>query len=509
MFPLMRLPNELIRRVIEAVHPAGIEPLAACGNNLIGTLMQETLARHGDLKARNSNLTLGIDGERQLDLLARHHRRTKDPSVSYDCPRIPMARFLHDSHLAFYPIELQVIYPAFDEIEDEEWNSGFTDSRRGHSDISSDIIESINSSLYFQDQEKAELCKEVSSPYDRSAGTAFLLTVLPNIESLTLCEFPTHLHECYLVRPIVERIAEVNRSIDPRSYYSGTALSQLKEVTFNFCTFSTMTIRSYIAFATLPSMRALYGEKVTGGGKPPLWPTFLKGDLSVMEISFTKSAVNPEAFEFSLTRISRLQEFTYHHNYDGGVNYQPRDIIDLLRLHAHTSLVLLDLSAQQDDRDLSDHEVQNIGSLQMFTALKSVRLDDTLFKRPDWNPGDEEPLEGRAIYRAEDYEEDEYSMESLVDVLPKTVEDLTLIQYCGEIRELFRNLVGMKDERLPELKKITIEETNTRNEHRGVGWFDPLPDPIDDSMKDSLKDVGVECVTIRHPPPLDTNGEFY
>ena len=116
--------------------------------------------------------------------------------------------------------------------------------------------------------------------------------------------------------------------------------------------------------------------------------------------------------------------------------------------------------------------------------------------QPDWENFIEDISEDQAMGTTEKNDGDKTSMDGLCSLLPITCETLNLIHYRRGTWKLFRNLLGQKDSRLPNMKKITIEDTNWMNV-RMVQWPDPLDPPLDDAMKEAFKDAGIDCVTVR------------
>lgn len=57
MFPLVKLPNELILHVINDVHPEDLEPLALCGK-AIRALAKDALSRHMMLKRKYNEIII-------------------------------------------------------------------------------------------------------------------------------------------------------------------------------------------------------------------------------------------------------------------------------------------------------------------------------------------------------------------------------------------------------------------------------------------------------------------
>ena len=88
----------------------------------------------------------------------------------------------------------------------------------------------------------------------------------------------------------------------------------------------------------------------------------------------------------------------------------------------------------------------------MFTVLKTIRADDKIFARP--HPDS----------KAEDHTDDEPAIDRLIDVLPKTLEKICLIVHENKKR-MFEGLAEMKQERLPMLKNLILENGCPFDQH--------------------------------------------
>lgn len=101
VYSLMQLPNELILRVIDHVHPSDIEALALY-NKAIRMLATNALDRHERLKKEYNQVTLGNTDEWQ---------RALDGNIDYlydERPLSLVADILSDSDIAYCPVELRL-----------------------------------------------------------------------------------------------------------------------------------------------------------------------------------------------------------------------------------------------------------------------------------------------------------------------------------------------------------------------------------------------------------------
>ena len=219
------------------------------------------------------------------------------------------------------------------------------------------------------------------NPDNEAAAVSLLLTLLPNLTSITLQD-GTFVHET--LSDIVQRVAEVNR--DPSSSCFGQALAYLEEFKLERSdTEMSEDMNSYASFAMLPSMRYLQGDKVAG--EILYWPpTFQYHSCAVTRIEISDGAISTKAFENLLSAITALKQFVYFHAGPivGNTSYDPLGIIDILRSYAAHSLEDLNIEAHQnsislDDDDLDD-DGDHVGSMHIFCSLKTIRLEDHLFQ---------------------------------------------------------------------------------------------------------------------------------
>ena len=138
------------------------------------------------------------------------------------------------------------------------------------------------------------------------------------------------------------------------------------------------------------------------------------------------------------------------------MNHDPAGIVEALRKHAAFTLQSLDLEGHQIPVFCVG---QFLGSLRMFTSLKALRTEDLAFEllRSDGTP---EVREDGEDPKAED---EGPTMERLVDLLPPSIEHLTLIQMMGDanMEELLRDMAVSKTERVPRLQRIRFESSDS------------------------------------------------
>lgn len=420
MFPLMRLPVELILRVIDAVYPGDLDALGMCSKTM-RAIAEEALARHRERRAKYS-VFIFEDGW-------GHY--------SYSL----FEKLVQTRDLAYYPRTVQI---------------GTHKSACGgviSSNIFSKVFDLVRRVAIFQDWEKKEWLGALLDRGSQSAPIALLFLFLPNLRSVC---FDSFLYCDMWMRPpytMFERILGSSGSTERTPCKTEEALSRFQEVMIK-CVwpehpgFITNSIQLYAPFAFLPCMRSLRGERINGrsdGWRETAFSQKLRSARTskITKINFTHSAVDAKSFDVLIGGIPALREFRYHHfSHDEEFlpSYQPMGIVKALRRYTFKSPEVLELTAGQ----YMTEEDHRIGSLRMFRVLRDVRLDDELLKKRVAFPFN------RILSR----------MERLVDVLPKTTTTLRLIQrtHDKDAIDLFLDIAEWKEERLPQLKEVVYNK---------------------------------------------------
>lgn len=187
----------------------------------------------------------------------------------------------------------------------------------------------------------------------------------------------------------------------------------------------------------------------------------------VTDIHLNNCAVDTWTLDVFIAGIAALREFTYDHSPspEFGIPYDPHRIFEVLEKYAATSLVMLSLTAQQYFSPWRRRPDQYLGSLEMFSALKFVRGDDTLF--------------GSAI-------------NCLGDMLPKSVEVSVLV--TGSRNPRLPGLFLLEKDSFPNFKRLVIES----------------PWRVDTALRDSLRAcLGGSCEAHRWGRAGRHYTEFY
>ena len=249
---------------------------------------------------------------------------------------------------------------------------------------------SIRSCYFLRDDDKDQWCDDFRDiSVSKSVANVLLLTLLPNIQHLTIAAWSYDGTEDH-IWIAVKRIAKLSyRRRSSKTCSSGEALPRLRRLTLNFSGDDYDNVEAFMLFALLPSIRCLEGNGMMASGPRRLshelvrpsttWPKYFKmGSSTVTKLSLTNSSVHPATLDCLLAGTESLANFSYHHCRGRHLEcYKPGKIVKMLQIHAAGTLVRLDLTAVDPKA-----ETLPSGSLQMFTALNIIRADDIVFKTP-------------------------------------------------------------------------------------------------------------------------------
>ena len=173
------------------------------------------------------------------------------------------------------------------------------------------------------------------------------------------------------------------------------------------------------------------------------------------------SCLDIDTMEQLLRGTTTLKSFYYHHSNSGGMDidsYFPDDYIMLLRQYASQTLatftcILTGTGEDYDPDYLYDH--LDCPSLQGFKVLTHAAVDCSLFTNDNINSDHWDRQLDTGFFEEEQSSGD---VPRLLDVLPPSLESLVLHRPRdpNELKGLFRDLQQLRDERLPNLQSITI-----------------------------------------------------
>lgn len=309
--------------------------------------------------------------------------------------------------------------------------------------------------------------KNICATSDATVG--LILMLLPNLRSLRItdnCEY------AYYLRDIIGSVSWYTRN-DPSDHHP---LSKLSEVELEY----SMEEYGFLqTFTLLPSVRILKGKclNVSGMQRDMYWWGEDRNFRSqIATISIEQSIITPIWCD-TLPEMLDLRTFTYNYNTrDFTITewdyWRPGDLTISLYNTASHSLVSLDMTETVDsktDRTSTRREPEHgwfMKCLVDFKVLADIRVSHDLFINDDWedskpyqHPNDDvtAAIDSWTISQ-KPKPRDRFSR--LVDVLPASVEVLTLVkQYHvpDDLGRMFEGLAEVKSVKYPKFRKVNLE----------------------------------------------------
>ena len=327
-------------------------------------------------------------------------------------------------------------------------------------------------------------CRELTEG-DRGARVAMLAILLlfvPNIK--TIC-----FKKCtWGIDDLGYAIHWISKQILQRDSNARKPLMDLSQVRFlgNHELWRGECFETFMPFATLPSMRTIFGDYVEGRDEGEAEWVFPPHTSNVTEIVLQHSAIKALHLSHLLVGIKALKRFTYHRqeNHDPGYEnfdncpIETHQIIGALLEHAKHSLEFLSLTGRCHRRrgEFDLHPCK--GSLRGFQVLKETVLNSDIYVEHVPYSGPE--LDANEISYVE---KGGHISRHLVDLLPSSIETMLLVgdEVADHAPGLLDEFCERKQTRLPKLSKLLI----------GKGRYHPGEDWVTTLWKKCRK-VGVE-----------------
>ena len=481
MTTILDLPNEILYRIFTFVSARDI-PAFALTNKTVHRLSDEAIKYFHDVRNQHSVLTLGE--YRDADSIGIGSCRVTGDAY------FVLEDLFNGSDVAFFTKKVRI----GERDEDGEDEDGLADAGdvtikrrrkvvRKHISRIKGIVEGFGS---ISEEIQETILGRFEDAINQADAITILLLLLPKLEGIDFQE-GTYQSSTQRLRSVVETFAAANR--DPRSSEHGKALNKLRQIFIKReDTEMGEDMSFYGPFALLPSMRSLQGNRIDGESFH--WPESLQSHPSslVTEIDLKWSAISPSAFGTLLDGIVALRCFRYHHVgvMTGDSDYDVPGIIEALRRNTTHSLTALEIESEHIEDLNEDEQDQYIGSLKMFSKLKTIRLEDIVFTRTFNQLDSPVTLPDGAFYgESQGTSDEDCDMDRLVDILPASTKGFTLISTMSdeEIWYILRGLAEGKDELLPQLKRLTFE----------------CEDPLVEDMKASLKEKGIRLMSWKIP----------
>ena len=295
-----------------------------------------------------------------------------------------------------------------------------------------------------------EMCSEAKKG-DRCAMVGLLFWFIPHLEVLYLSQRGDDFRYLYeAIMTMIKQGHTKSRVCKPLTkLFQVQILGPRRDTTEE-------QFDDFALFMALPHMQDLIGSCVRGSVKHPvMWAHLPLYSSNVTVIHLTASVVTAECFKLMLKAIKSLKKFSYNHAAWNVM--EAHKIIAALHEHARHSLEHLCLFGNVH-LNLMDDEIPS-RSLRDFEVLKVCRIPSAAYLGLL-------PWPGRSP-EGELYLED---MQPLVYALPPSIEEVGLFYTqtfsgLGQASSLFDHLTEQKDQRLPLLELIRIQDHLSRPQH--------------------------------------------
>ena len=424
MATFLGLPTELKLNIIEFIAPDDIENFALCCK-LVHRLVLNILRQHKADKQMYStfvpNLLLDTGYEENL---ASFHK-FRDLAAS--------------RRLQLYPkwVKLENHRPwQFYSVSD--W-----DPRRAETIEGSQVMESVKvicndilsglDSPYIDKDDVKRWHNKISAGI-LVAANCLLLTILPNVEHISVFEMP------FLNWQMSDTIYKISQTNGKASSLVSKKLSlvKLREVTILSMPLFGGPSHSGVleAFMTLPSLwivRGVFLGQRYKFEKSQMYPDHYS---NVDQFDFRNCALPVKRLTSLFRYVKTLRIFSYDQSRlleAPGKEYGPDALIHALRSHAEETLTFLNYTSDAKD-SICDYRMRCAGTLSGFKALKTLRISRVIL------------IAQKAPRR-------------LVDELPSSLEEMELVDPIStkEAEQMLVGMLALKQNRLPKLRLIVFE----------------------------------------------------
>ena len=440
MPPLLDLPNELLFKIIDHIHPDDLPNFSlTCKDiyHLAGDAVELHLHRqgfyedvllHGCHRHKNNKHPLDLIKKMCMDWKIGEYVKT----LTFECCQPPSNPIMFPEHEDMEDIRKYEV----ERRKDNTKNRAIMPAILGY--IKEKAPEwSLSSPTFFGVE---ALCEEAEKG-ERSAMLALLLLLfLPNLHTIHLFHYTC----CALF--LKHTIISMPEQHFQQHSRARTPFANLKYVGLWGSRYNLRSEHFEVLmwFAALPSVRNLYGHCVAALGEPEEEWTIPPHTSNVTHIYLSNSAVRFEYLEHLLLGIKSLESFSYEHDKEmmAGMGMKAHKIFTALLQHAKQSLKVLELlggcRVRAKDEDVID--------LQAFEVLKELRLNIWIYVELLPYRGDPANRRDR-----EDFQPLVYALPSSIEIL-----ELTYPRSFGHVAALFVDFAEKKDLRLPNLHTINF-----------------------------------------------------
>ena len=382
MATLLALPNEILLNIIEELFPDDL-PYFALSCKRMQTLSQKSLTVYRECKEKYAVVKFHGCPERdnESDLPALLQHIIADQKIAY-YPRSMIFEGLICSMECVHTFEYSPGNGDNDHSDNEAKRLGSIEKLNSIINQSDNGITRTNDETTDQRLAAGKVCLYKSSQWSTMLG--LLLTIFPNIETLTLKYFSELI---ILTQDLLWNAVETNRGL---GHTGPTIFTKLKTVIVDASEdVGADDAEVFACFALFPSVECLVGKQIVNLDPPGSNITWTISEylrlwhpsLAVTEINVQESQLTFEYFSQLLHGVTRLKRFTYgfwRGPWGGSFATDPYRLIDLLLHHSKTTLEYLELKGFCS-QPASPPDGTGYGCLRDFEALKEVRVHPALW----------------------------------------------------------------------------------------------------------------------------------
>lgn len=318
---------------------------------------------------------------------------------------------------------------------------------------------------------------------DPEAAACLLIALLPNLEKLRIVD-DWRYHESPPFYSTLDRLLEAATD----SKYDLTGLNSFKYLSevglLGGDDRDGGEFAVGLIFSALPSIRTIKGRFLIGEPETPglvykpVIPIRPKSEIT--KLQFHQSSIETGSFLKCMASIKALQQFTYDFCADidelEGA-WEPRGIVEVLQAFASRSLVYLELTGVTTIYTVKFRRGEPyIWSLRNFEVLEILRLETVMLFMEVEGTDDRTPDEKSERYQhgppeitGHDWAGGRNALVEpvgLVDVLPASAKRLRLVGELSneEAMAMLEDIVELKVERIPNLRRIFFEDVDPSSE---------------------------------------------
>lgn len=363
MSPLLDFPTEILQQILEDVVHSDLESVTLCCKRLY-VLGIKALLEHREQKGKYTKI------------ICSPTKRSQGENV-FD-PTLLLRDVLNDHNMASYPEILHIT--GFG--SGSEYDARSSDSKQVLHDLHDKLIAMIGPIPYEYyprgcvERNKESWFRSVLEG-DLPSTVALLLCLLPELRLFSIG------HTRMFSNGLGDIVSQIGLS-SLKGYKNHRVLSQLTEVTLNSCGITNMT-ECLFAFAGLPSLRSLHGISFHANCSSS---SHLENASAITSLKLEKCTGHLSAVTSLIKECTGLKQFQLSFKTCAPTRLQlaPYIIIQSLKEHTKSTLESLDLTGH-DRKSCNQGRGIYIGSLQDFTRLERIRVDNDMFKirwTKDW-----------------------------------------------------------------------------------------------------------------------------